>query len=85
MNDIYISILSSPTTKLNEIKDFKDNKGRSPYLLANEKKNQEIIKLFTENIKCQLCALKGPIAKMEKSSFNVIFFVLKSKMRIIKN
>ena len=57
-------------------KDAKDNKGRSPIKLAYEKKNQEIIKLFSDTVRCQLCAVTSPLQKLEKSSFNIIFFVL---------
>ena len=57
-------------------KDIRDKKGRTPFQIAFDKKKNDIVKIFTENLKCQLCAFKQPLYKVEKSNFNVVFFIL---------
>ena len=53
-----------------------DNKGRTPYDLAVAKNKLTIIEMLKEKTDCQLCVFKAPLHKVEKNSFNIIFFFL---------
>lgn len=57
-------------------KDILDNKGRSPFQIAFDKRKNDVVRIFTENVRCQLCTIREPYHKVEKSRFNIIFFLI---------
>jgi ankyrin repeat protein len=55
-------------------KTIKDHKGRTPHELASSKGKMAIVEMLKINSKCNICAIKLPLQKMEKNNINVIFF-----------
>ena len=57
-------------------KKVKDLKGRTCYDLAVSKNKVTIQEMLKEGQDCQLCVLRAPVNKVDKNSFNIIFFFL---------
>ncbi len=83
LTPLHLSVMGDRTSIIKKLlrsgarKDIKDRKERMPHELAkskNKKKIEEILK--DERTNCNMCALKIPLHKLERSNFNIYFFFI---------
>jgi palmitoyltransferase len=82
LSALHLAVMSERTRIIKKLlqkgadKKLKDNKGRTPFDLAVAKSKLSIVEMLKEKADCQLCVLKAPMQKVDKNSFNIIFFFI---------
>lgn len=82
LTPMHLAVMSERTRIIKKLlqkgadKKIKDNKGRTPYDLAVAKSKFTIVEMLKEQPSCQLCVIKAPLQKVDKNSFNIIFFFI---------
>jgi len=84
LTPLHLSVMSERNNILKKLlqngakRDLRDKKGRTPLDLANNKRvvNTKIVEMLNEEKKsCHMCVIKIPLQKLEKSNFNIYFFM----------
>lgn len=56
-------------------RELKDSKNRDPITLATEKNKTKILEMLNEKNGYQLCTIRQPLEKIEKSRLNIFIFI----------
>ena len=83
LTPLHLAVLSDRSTMVKKLlykgacKLIKDNKLRTPKMLAEEKGKFIIASMLEDKVTCSLLTIKNPLKKIEKSYFNVyIYFIV---------
>ena len=80
LTPLHLAVMSERTRIIKKLlqkgadKSLKDLRGRTPFDLASVKNKIPIMDMLKERTNWQLCAIRAPLQKTEKSRFNIIFF-----------
>lgn len=83
LTPLHLAVMSERTRIIKKLlqrgadKKIKDKKDRTPYNLAVTKSKLQLVDMLKDKSMCNMCLVKLPLRKVEKSNANVIlFFVL---------
>lgn len=83
LTPLHLAVMSERTRIIKKLlqrgadKKITDNKNRTAFNLAESKNKLQIMEMLKDKTNCQICIMKMPMRKVEKSNTNIfVFFIL---------